>query len=295
MDQDTAKKNVMIAAGAGIVVFLLAWLLFAGFLGAALLGLIVFGVLLVVLGFRSERSAAESAQPAKRVESSTAASDPGAAAASAATGAQGGAVAAEGAAAAEATSTTDDPVTPPPADSMSAPETPAPAPAADPAPEAPGAPTAPEGQKWKPSASLPGQQELAGRKGSWRYEGQSGTAATAPREQAGTQAAAEASPAPAEGPGEKPATLDAPREGGKDDLKRIRGVGPKLEDMLNDMGFYHFDQIAAWGPQEVAWVDQNLQGFKGRVSRDGWVAQARTLAEGGETEFSQKVDDGDVY
>jgi predicted flap endonuclease-1-like 5' DNA nuclease len=45
----------------------------------------------------------------------------------------------------------------------------------------------------------------------------------------------------------------------------------------------------------VAWVDQNLEGFKGRVSRDDWVEQAKLLAAGGETEFSKKVDKGDVY
>ena len=73
--------------------------------------------------------------------------------------------------------------------------------------------------------------------------------------------------------------MDAPREGGADDLKKIKGVGPKLEQMLNGMGFYHFDQIAQWGPEEVAWVDQNLEGFKGRVSRDNWVEQAAGLAK----------------
>ena len=80
-------------------------------------------------------------------------------------------------------------------------------------------------------------------------------------------------------PGQKPAQLDGPREGEADDLKKIKGVGPKLEQMLNGMGFYHFDQIAQWGPEEVAWVDQNLEGFKGRVSRDNWVEQAARLAE----------------
>ncbi|MEX3315789.1 NADH-quinone oxidoreductase subunit E [Sulfitobacter sp. PS-8MA] len=80
-------------------------------------------------------------------------------------------------------------------------------------------------------------------------------------------------------PGKKPEQLDGPRENGADDLKKIKGVGPKLEQMLNNMGFYHFDQIANWGPEEVAWVDQNLEGFKGRVSRDNWVAQAGSLAK----------------
>jgi NADH-quinone oxidoreductase subunit E len=95
--------------------------------------------------------------------------------------------------------------------------------------------------------------------------------------------------------GAKPATLSAARAGGPDDLKKIKGVGPKLEAMLHRMGFFHFDQIANWTAAEVAWVDENLEGFKGRVSRDGWVAQAKILAAGGETEFSQRVEDGDVY
>ncbi|PVA11873.1 NADH-quinone oxidoreductase subunit NuoE [Pelagivirga sediminicola] len=99
----------------------------------------------------------------------------------------------------------------------------------------------------------------------------------------------------AAGPGAKPATLKAARAGGPDDLKMIKGVGPKLESLLNDMGFYHFDQIAAWSPDEVAWVDQNIIGFKGRVTRDDWVRQAGVLASGGETEFAKRVKKGDVY
>ncbi|NUH66245.1 NADH-quinone oxidoreductase subunit E [Sulfitobacter sp. S0837] len=98
-----------------------------------------------------------------------------------------------------------------------------------------------------------------------------------PKGETADAAAAEAT-APST-PGTKPAQLDGPREGGADDLKKIKGVGPKLEQMLNNMGFYHFDQIAAWGPEEVAWVDQNLEGFKGRVSRDNWVEQAGSLAK----------------
>ncbi|MDA8587015.1 NADH-quinone oxidoreductase subunit E [Rhodobacteraceae bacterium] len=93
----------------------------------------------------------------------------------------------------------------------------------------------------------------------------------------------------------RPAGLSEARDGGADDLKRIKGVGPKMEDLLNSLGFYHFDQIAAWGADEVAWVDDNLEGFKGRVSRDNWVSQAAQLATGAETEFSKRVDDGDVY
>ena len=93
----------------------------------------------------------------------------------------------------------------------------------------------------------------------------------------------------------KPATLDTPRAGAADDLKRIRGIGPRLEALCHSLGFYHFDQIAAWTPEELAWVDRHLEGFKGRASRDEWVAQARALAAGEETEFSKRVDKGDVY
>ncbi|WP_230374253.1 hypothetical protein [Pontivivens ytuae] len=88
---------------------------------------------------------------------------------------------------------------------------------------------------------------------------------------------------------DKPATLDAPRDGGADNLKKIKGVGPKLEQLLHRMGFYHFDQVANWTDREVAWVDENLEGFKGRVTRDEWVAQAKVLADGGETEFSARA------
>ena len=74
----------------------------------------------------------------------------------------------------------------------------------------------------------------------------------------------------------KPLTLDAARASGADDLKKITGVGPKLEGVLNDLGFYHFDQIAAWTDAEVAWVDSRLK-FKGRIVRDNWIDQAKAL------------------
>lgn len=98
-----------------------------------------------------------------------------------------------------------------------------------------------------------------------------------------------------EGAGTKPTLLTEARAGGPDNLKEIKGVGPKMEGMLHGMGIFHFDQVASWSADEVSWVDDNLQGFKGRVSRDDWVAQAKLLAAGGETEFSKKVGDGGVY
>ena len=86
----------------------------------------------------------------------------------------------------------------------------------------------------------------------------------------------------------KPETLSAPRDGKADDLKLLKGVGPKLEQTLHDLGFYHFDQVAAWTEAEIAWVDTRLK-FKGRIQRDGWIDQARILAGGGNTEFSKRA------
>lgn len=76
----------------------------------------------------------------------------------------------------------------------------------------------------------------------------------------------------------RPDVLSQARNGQPDDLKRIKGVGPKLEAMLHTLGFFHFDQVANWTDNNIAWVDANLEGFKGRVVRDNWVEQARALA-----------------
>jgi large subunit ribosomal protein L21 len=84
--------------------------------------------------------------------------------------------------------------------------------------------------------------------------------------------------AAAEPAGEKPANLlTAARDGKADDLKRISGVGPKLESLLHENGVFHFDQIAAWTPAEIAYMDDKLS-FKGRIERDGWIAQAAQFA-----------------
>jgi large subunit ribosomal protein L21 len=71
--------------------------------------------------------------------------------------------------------------------------------------------------------------------------------------------------------------LDAPRDGQADDLKKISGVGPKLEGLLHEAGVYHFDQIKDWGPEEIAYMDDKLS-FKGRIERDNWIEQATTFA-----------------
>ena len=152
----------------------------------------------------------------------------------------------------------------------------------------------------QPSKALAGEAELAERKGEWKYEGEAAPAKKAPAKKAPAKKAAASKPAaksdsaaakpkraPVAADG-KPETLKAARAGGADDLKLISGVGPKMEGMLNDMGFWHFDQVASWRKKEVQWVNDNLEGFKGRIERDDWVSQAKILAKGGETEFSKR-------
>ncbi|MFU8778226.1 MAG: NADH-quinone oxidoreductase subunit E [Roseovarius sp.] len=121
------------------------------------------------------------------------------------------------------------------------------------------------------------------------------TGATKAEAQATATAKPAVDPATEAAPGKKPEVLSAPRASGADNLKMIKGVGPKLEALLHSMGFYHFDQIAKWTEEEISWVDQNLEGFKGRVSRHNWVEQAKLLADGKETEFSARAKKGGVY
>lgn len=91
----------------------------------------------------------------------------------------------------------------------------------------------------------------------------------------------------------KPAALSGPRGGQADDLKKIEGIGPKLEELCNSYGIYHYDQIAAWGAAEVAWMDGNMPRFKGRVTRDKWVAQAKLILEVGMDEFLERAKTND--
>ena len=83
----------------------------------------------------------------------------------------------------------------------------------------------------------------------------------------------------------QPKGLKAARKGQPDNLKTIEGIGPALEKLCHSMGIFHFDQIAAWGASEIAWMDDNLKGFKGRVTRDKWVAQAKLIGEVGIEDF----------
>lgn len=91
---------------------------------------------------------------------------------------------------------------------------------------------------------------------------------------------------------DKPETVEV-ADGEEDDLKRIKGIGPVNEKALNELGIFKFSQIAAWTPANVDWVE-DFMSFPGRIEREDWIAQATKLAEGEETEFSKRVDAGEV-
>ncbi|MDU9004446.1 hypothetical protein [Sedimentitalea todarodis] len=67
------------------------------------------------------------------------------------------------------------------------------------------------------------------------------------------------------------------QDGDVDDLKQIDGIGPKLEEKLNGIGIFRFEQIAGWSPEKATEIDQQLN-FRGRIERDKWIAQAKGLA-----------------
>ncbi|MBN2629500.1 MAG: hypothetical protein JXR75_03035 [Rhodobacteraceae bacterium] len=112
--------------------------------------------------------------------------------------------------------------------------------------------------------------------------------APAPKAAAAMPAAAMAMPlmagepaAVADLPAGGPERLTAPRNGKADDLKEIEGIGPSMEKLCNEMGFFHYEQIANWSDADIEWVDANMKSFKGRIVRDKWVAQAKLImAEG---------------
>jgi predicted flap endonuclease-1-like 5' DNA nuclease len=97
-------------------------------------------------------------------------------------------------------------------------------------------------------------------------------------------------PAPV-GKMERPKGIAKARGGKADNLQRISGIGPKNESILHTLGFFHFDQIAEWTNEQVAWVDDHLR-FNGRIGREEWIKQARLLADGKEAEFTKQYGTG---
>ncbi len=99
--------------------------------------------------------------------------------------------------------------------------------------------------------------------------------------------------APAEFAQNQPVGLSEARGGVADNLQKIEGIGPALEKLCHGLGVFHFDQIANWSADEIAWMDANLKGFKGRVSRDKWVVQAKLILTVGLEEFQRRAKNND--
>lgn len=78
---------------------------------------------------------------------------------------------------------------------------------------------------------------------------------------------------------DEPVILSAALYGDKDDLKQISGVGPKLERLLNSNGVYYFWQVASWNKNDIEFIDDRLDVFRGRIFRDEWVRQAKSLKQ----------------
>ena len=79
------------------------------------------------------------------------------------------------------------------------------------------------------------------------------------------------------GSGLAPARLDGPR-GAPDDLTLISGITDPSQRALNELGIYHFWQIAGWTPEHVAWLSSRVEG-PGRIARENWMSQAARLAD----------------
>jgi predicted flap endonuclease-1-like 5' DNA nuclease len=90
------------------------------------------------------------------------------------------------------------------------------------------------------------------------------------------EAAPPPSPAPARS-SVKPPVMASPRNGAPDDLTMIDAVSQLQQTALYSLGVFHFDQIAAWTPDNVAWVDQYFR-LRGRIDEEDWVGQADELA-----------------
>lgn len=78
--------------------------------------------------------------------------------------------------------------------------------------------------------------------------------------------------------GEQPELVDQPRNGRADDLKLISGIGPKLEQKLNSIGIWHYEQVASWTQENVDWVNAAIS-FRGRIEREKWIPQAKQLVQ----------------
>jgi predicted flap endonuclease-1-like 5' DNA nuclease len=97
----------------------------------------------------------------------------------------------------------------------------------------------------------------------------------------------EAQQTPAE-PAPAPVAEPAPAAGEPDDLRKIKGLGPKMLTLLHSLGITRFEQIANWTDADLDELDTKLGSFAGRPRRDNWVEQARLLAAGDTSGYEAK-------
>ncbi len=71
----------------------------------------------------------------------------------------------------------------------------------------------------------------------------------------------------------------APINGSRDNLKAIKGVGPAIEKTLNEMGIFHYRQIADMSEYDIDRIAKRLKGFRSRIYREDWIGQARDLRD----------------
>lgn len=266
-----SSTRLWIAIICGIATFGILWVAHFGFLGAAILGAVVFLVLVYLFGTILAQPAKESDAAPTAVASSPMVEK----------------------SAAEPVVKMDD-VAPPAAPAVQA-ETAAvavtkSAPAAKVEKVAPAAKAAPASKATKVSPAAKAAPAAKATKGAPAAKAAptAKTAKTAPAaktEKVAPAAKAVAKTEDSSVAGKAPAKLTAPRGGKADDLKIIEGVGPAMEKLVNSLGFYHYDQIANWTDEEVAWVDSQMKTFRGRIVRDKWQAQAKLIGSEGVEAF----------
>jgi predicted flap endonuclease-1-like 5' DNA nuclease len=117
-------------------------------------------------------------------------------------------------------------------------------------------------------------------------------AKAAPKPKAKPKAKAAAKPKSKAAPKPKVLYTDGPTDGAPDDLKLIKGIGPKFEKDLNSKGIYYFRQIAAWKKKDVTMVEGVIDSIPGRIERDSWVPQAKGLAKSAAAESKTRKKPG---
>ena len=75
----------------------------------------------------------------------------------------------------------------------------------------------------------------------------------------------------------KPLIRSAPRPSGKDNLQEIEGIDRDMEERLNELGIYHYDQIAKWSAKNCHWVEEYLTLEDSQIKEQSWIEQAKGL------------------